>query len=88
MSTDDDGTRAEGRRRGADRASAPPRPKPWTMTSAWNIPDVAPDDDNDPIRPLAALVSFHYLRGAVRRRWLRCLVPAVLGLLLAVGFLA
>ena len=52
------------------------------------MPDVAPDDPNDPARPFAALVSFHYLRAAVRRRWVRCLVPAVLGLLGAVGYLA
>jgi capsular polysaccharide biosynthesis protein len=88
MTSIDDGTRPEGRRPGVDRGSAsPPKPKPWQVTSAWNMPDVAPDDPNDAARPLAALVSFHYLRAAVRRRWVRCTVPAVLGLLAAVGFL-
>jgi capsular polysaccharide biosynthesis protein len=77
---DDDGL-ADGWR------SSPPRPKPWRVASAWNIPDVSPDNPDDPARPLAALVSFHYLRRAVRRRWLRCLLPAALGLLMAAGFL-
>ena len=88
MSSVDDGSRSDGRRSGLDRSQPmPPRLRPWKAASAWNIPDVAPDDPGDPGRPMAALVSFHYLRRAVRRHWIRCAVPAVLGLLLAAGFL-
>jgi hypothetical protein len=89
MSGMDDGTRQDGVRGTFDRASStPPKPRPWNVSSAWNIPDVAPDEAADPGLPLAALVSFHYLRAAVRRRWLRCAVFALLGLLVATAFLA
>lgn len=87
MTSTDDASRPDTRRLGLERA-APPRPSPWNVPSAWNIPDVAPEESADPGRPLAALVSFHYLRAAVRRRRLRLVVPAVLGLLLGVAFLA
>ena len=68
--------------------SRPPAPKPWDRPAAWNIPDVAPEEPDNPERPFAALVSIHYLRNAIRRRWLRFALPAVLGLLLAGAFLA
>jgi capsular polysaccharide biosynthesis protein len=88
MSSADEGNRPDVRRAGLDRSQpSPPRPKPWKAASAWNTPDVAPDDPGDPARPLAALVSFHYLRRAVRRHWLRCAMAGVLGLLIAAGFL-
>src|SRR4051812_30042033 len=88
MSSADEGNRPEGRRGPGDRPQpTPPRPRPWKPASAWNIPDVAPDDGGDPARPLAVLVSFHYLRRAVRRHWLHCCVPAVIGMLLAGAFL-
>jgi capsular polysaccharide biosynthesis protein len=70
------------------RPDGPPRPASWNLRGAWNIPDVAPDETADPARPLAALVSFHYLRAAVRRRRLRFLLTAMSGLLLAGAFLA
>jgi capsular polysaccharide biosynthesis protein len=89
VSGTDEGPRPDTRRTGPERSQpAPPRPRPWKHASAWNIPDVDPDETADPGRPLAALVSFHYLRRAVRRRWLRCALPGLLGLLLAAGFLA
>jgi len=85
----DDPTRPDGLNLAADpQPPLPPRPAPWNLPVAWNIPDVAPDDPGDAVRPLAALVSFHYLRAAVRRRWLRCLLLALVGLLLASAFLA
>ena len=88
MTSTEDG-RPTGWRSVFDRpASRPPAPKPWDQPSAWNIPDVAPEEPDDPVRPFAALVSIHYLRNAIRRRWLRCALPAVLGLLLAGAFLA
>jgi capsular polysaccharide biosynthesis protein len=77
-----------GRSEASDRSAQPPQPAPWKLAGAWNIPDVAPEDPYDPGRPYGALVTFHYLRAAVRRRWVRCLLPGILGLLLAAGFLA
>ena len=50
--------------------------------------DAGPDYSPDPTRPLGGLVTFHYLRGAVRRRALRCVLFGLAGLLLAAGFLA
>ena len=89
MTNSDGGGRSTGWRSAFDRpASRPPAPKPWDQAAAWHIPDVAPEDPADPRGPLVALVSIHYLRNAVRRRWLRFVVPAMLGLLLAVGYLA
>ncbi len=70
-----------------DRSQQPPAPGPWKVAGAWNIPDVEPEDPQEPGRPAAALVSFHYLRAAVRRRWMRCLLAGVLGLVLGAGFL-
>jgi capsular polysaccharide biosynthesis protein len=63
-------------------------PPPWNLSEAWNIPDDAPEDPDYQPRPLATLVSFHYLRAAVRRRWRFCAVVALLGVLLGVAFLA
>jgi capsular polysaccharide biosynthesis protein len=64
-----------------------PGPPPWNLSEAWNVPDDVPDDPGDQPRPLATLVSFHYLRAAVRRRWRFCAVLALLGMLLAVAYL-
>ena len=87
--TSTEGGRPMGWRSVFDRpTSRPPAPKPWDQPSAWNIPDVAPEEADDPARPFAALVSIHYLRNAIRRRWPRFALPAVLGLLLAGAFLA
>lgn len=88
MNDMDDATRPDGLRLGLDRPQPPPaRPAPWNVPMTWNLPDAAPEDPDAPVRPLAALVSFHYLRAAVRRRWLLCVLPAVLGVLLGVAFL-
>ncbi len=52
----------------------------------WDIPDVS-DDDQSPERATPTLVSLHFIRGALRRRWLVCLLSPLLGLLLAIAFL-
>jgi hypothetical protein len=71
--TSTEGGRPMGWRSVFDRpTSRPPAPKPWDQPSAWNIPDVAPEEADDPARPFAALVSIHYLRNAIRRRCPRC----------------
>jgi capsular polysaccharide biosynthesis protein len=57
------------------------------MSAAWEIPDYESGDPSAPGRPLPALVSLHFLRSALRRRWLACVLSAVLGLLAAVAFL-
>jgi capsular polysaccharide biosynthesis protein len=76
---------------GPDRwhhAPDPPHgPAPWNLTEAWDVPDVAPEDSANQARPLAALVSFHYLRAAVRRRRRVFVLLALLGVLLGVAFL-
>jgi len=83
----DDPGRPETPAASSDRSQQPPAPGPWKVAGAWNIPDVEPEDPQEPGRPLAALVSFHYLRAAVRRRWARCLMAGVIGLALSAGFL-
>jgi len=71
-----------------DRSYVPPAAgSAWSQSGSWNVPDDAPDDPGDQPRPLASLVSFHYLRAAVRRRWRVCASFAVLGLLLAAAYL-
>lgn len=72
-----------GRRRGGHYASDAPR-----AAEPWNIPDGMTDDSGDAAGPLATLVSFHYLRAAVRRRWHGCVAAALIGMLLAAGYLA
>ena len=67
----------------AGRGDAPP----WNLSEVWNIPDDGPDEPGDQARPFATLVSFHYLRAAVRRRRRVCAAFALVGLLLAVGYL-
>jgi capsular polysaccharide biosynthesis protein len=86
VSAVDDPGRPEASSAPSDRPQQPPQPAPWKLAGAWNIPDVAPGDPYEPGRPLGALVSFHYLRAAVRRRWFRCLLPGIIGVLLAGGF--
>src|SRR3954447_15224808 len=87
MSGPDEGNGPDARHPPPDRHVGPPPPRPWTSPSAWNIPDIAPDSAGEPGRPLAALVSFHYLRAAVRRRLVRCALAGLLGLVLASAFL-
>jgi len=62
-------------------------PAAWNLPETWNIPDDAAEDLGDPGRPIAALVSFHYLRAAVRRRWRVCILLAFLGVFLGAAFL-
>jgi capsular polysaccharide biosynthesis protein len=81
---------------GPDRwqpASHPPHrppaagPAPWNLSEAWDVPDVSPEESADQARPLATLVSFHYLRAAVRRRRRVFALLALLGVLLGVAYL-
>jgi hypothetical protein len=57
------------------------------IPAAWEVPDFESEDPSAPGRPLPTLVSLHFLRSALRRRWLACVLSAVLGLLVAAGFL-
>ena len=53
----------------------------------WDLPEVEDDDQTWPEQPSPTLVSLHFIRSALRRRWFVCALSAILGLLLAVGFL-
>src|SRR5262245_15623217 len=57
------------------------------IPSAWDAPDPESDDPSAPGRPLPTLVSLHFLRTALRRRWKVCVLCAALGLFLAAAFL-
>jgi uncharacterized protein involved in exopolysaccharide biosynthesis len=57
------------------------------IPATWNAPDIEDDDPSAPGRPLPTLVSLHFLRSALRRRWLACVLSAVLGLLVGAAFL-
>jgi capsular polysaccharide biosynthesis protein len=84
----DDTAGRDGLPRALDRPeSLSPGLAPRKMPATWNIPDAAPEDPGDSVRPIAALVSFHYLRAAVRRRWLVCALFAILGMLFGAAFL-
>jgi hypothetical protein len=50
------------------------------------VPDFD-DDQASPGGPAPSLVSLHFIRSALRRRWLACLLSAVMGLFLAAAFL-
>jgi capsular polysaccharide biosynthesis protein len=52
----------------------------------WDVPDVE-EDEQASEQPNPVLVSLHFIRTTLRRRWLVCALSAVLGLLMAVGFL-
>jgi capsular polysaccharide biosynthesis protein len=84
MSDNDD---AAGPDRWHDAPDPPHGPAPWNLSEAWDIPDVTHENSADQARPLAALVSFHYLRAAVRRRRRVFVLLALLGVLLGVAFL-
>lgn len=56
-------------------------------TGRWNLAAVIEDDDTTPERPMPTLVSLHFIRTALRRRLLACVLAAVLGLLAAGTFL-
>jgi len=53
------------------------------IPAPWEVPDFESEDPSAPGRPLPTLVSLHYLRSALRRRWVACILSAVLGLLTA-----
>jgi capsular polysaccharide biosynthesis protein len=56
------------------------------IAAPWEIP--GPDDDEQAgRRPIPRVVSLHFVRTALRRRWLVCVLSAVLGLLMAAAFL-
>jgi hypothetical protein len=58
------------------------------MTPAtWDASESEYDDPSAPGRPLPALVSLHFLRSALRRRWVACVLCAVAGLLTAAALL-
>ncbi len=57
------------------------------IPATWEVPDFEDEDPSAPGRPLPALVSLHFLRSALRRRWVACALSAVLGLLAAAAFL-
>ena len=57
------------------------------IPATWNAPDIEDDDPSAPGRPLPTLASLHFLRSALRRRWLACVLSAVLGLLAGAAFL-
>ncbi len=64
-----------------------PPPEPHMIPARWESPDFEDDDPSAPGRPLPTLVSLHFLRSALRRRWVVCALSAVLGLLAAAAFL-
>jgi len=57
------------------------------IPAPWDGPDYEPEDPSAPGRPLPTLVSLHFLRATLRRRWVACVLSAVLGLLAAAAFL-
>jgi hypothetical protein len=58
------------------------------MTPAtWETPQFEDDDPSAPGRPLPTLVSLHFLRSALRRRRVACVLSALLGLLVSGAFL-
>jgi uncharacterized protein involved in exopolysaccharide biosynthesis len=57
------------------------------IPAPWDTPDFESEDPSAPGRPLPTLVSLHFLRSALRRRWVACVLSAVLGMLAAAAFL-
>lgn len=55
--------------------------------SRWDASDLEPDDPSAPGRPLPTLVSLHFLRTALRRRWIVWILSAAAGLFLAAAYL-
>lgn len=56
-------------------------------STAWNLPEEEPDDPSMPGRPLPVLISLHFLRAAIRRRWRTAVLSAALGLIGGMAFL-
>ncbi|HMG30823.1 MAG TPA: hypothetical protein VK585_11965 [Jiangellaceae bacterium] len=57
------------------------------IPAPWEVPDFESEDPSAPGRPLPTLVSLHFIRSALRRHWLACVLSAVLGMLTAAAFL-
>ena len=58
------------------------------MTQArWDVSEFDVDNRASTERPIPTLVSLHFVRAALRRRWLVCVLAGVLGLLAAAAFL-
>ena len=56
------------------------------IAARWDVP-LDEDDETTARRPIPTLVSLHFLRSALRRRWWVCALCTVLGLLASVTFL-
>ena len=89
MSDMDDETRPDGMGPESDRPPERPaaRPVPWRRSEAWDVSGETAEESGEQARPLASLVSFHYLRAAVRRRWRFCAALPAVGLALGAAFL-
>ncbi len=70
-------------------APAPPPRDPTAEVSppSWDVGNVAHQSPSETVSPFTALVSFHFLRAAVRRQLALCLVSAMIGVLLGGAFL-
>lgn len=86
MSGSDDATRPTGLRLGFGRSEQTPGRARWTVPATWSVP-VTAWESRESGRPLATLVSFHYLRAAILRLWPVLAAAAVVGALLAGAFL-
>jgi capsular polysaccharide biosynthesis protein len=75
------------------RQPASGNPAPWELPdeadgpSRWDDQDFVEEAPDEPLRPIDALVSFHYLRAAVRRNRRFVAGLALVGVLLGVAFL-
>jgi capsular polysaccharide biosynthesis protein len=85
--SDDDLARPDGRQ------PASGNPAPWELpdeadgSSRWDDQDFVEEVPDGPPRPIDALVSFHYLRAAVRRNRRFVVGLALVGVLLGAAFL-
>jgi hypothetical protein len=57
------------------------------MQKRWDVAALDEGDQSSLGHPTPALVSLHFIRSALRRRWLVCALSAVLGLLMATAYL-
>ena len=57
------------------------------MLRRWDVPAFDDDEQTSPTHPVPTLVSLHFIRAALRRRWLVCVLSAVCGLLMAMTYL-
>ena len=55
--------------------------------SRWDVPGYDDDDQTSAGHPSPTLVSLHFIRSTLRRRWLICVLSPVIGLLAVVTFL-